>query len=86
MIDVEKEEALAALCAHYGMPLFLELIDGIVGRIAGGVMSVPLDKDPEKAALTLYAERMKAEGAVAVKNAVLQKVQQVKQQIRENKK
>lgn len=78
MSGEEKEEALVAVVKHYGMPVLLELVDQIVDRIARGVMSAPLDKDPEKAALTLYAERMKTEGATAVKVALTQKVQAIR--------
>lgn len=78
MNDSEREEALVAISRHYGMPVLLELVEQIVDRIARGVMSAPLDKDPEKAALTLYAERMKSEGATAVKIALQNKVQAMK--------
>ncbi len=81
----DREEALMAITTHYAMPLILEMVEQIVGRIAGGVMSVPLDKDPEKAALTLYAERMKAEGAVAVKNALVTQIASIKAQSREKR-
>lgn len=53
----------------------MDMLDDIVETIKGNVLSVPLDKDPEKAALSLYAERMKLEGAVAIRNAFIQKVQ-----------
>lgn len=85
MMDYEKAEALQEMCMHYGMPVLLALVDEIVGNISKGVMSVPLDKDPEKAALQLYAERMKSEGAVAVKNALFGRVQSLKQTVREKK-
>lgn len=81
----EKEEALQELVSHYGMPVFLELVDGILNRIQGGVLSVPLDKDPEKASLALYAERMKAEGAVAVKQALVSKIESIKTGMREGR-
>ena len=66
MTQEEKDEALYSVITHYGMSHFLTAVDEIVARIGGGVMSIPLDRDPQKAAIQLYAERMKAEGATAV--------------------
>lgn len=74
MKQEERDEALQAIAKHYGMGVLLEEVDRIVDRIARGVMSAPLDRDPQKASLTLYAERMKTEGAQAVKIALLEKV------------
>lgn len=86
MKDIEKDEALMAIVGHYGLQVFLEQIDVIVDRIAKGVMSVPLDKDPEKAAIALYAERMKAEGAMAVKMAIARTVDALKSKATREKK
>lgn len=83
MKTLEQQEALEAIVAHYGLPVLLSEIDGILEKIRQGVLSVPLDKDPEKAALNLYAERMKLEGAVAVKNALVTKINDVKTRKRE---
>lgn len=79
MNEVEKEEALQELALHYGMPAFLEMVEKIVKRVSEQVLSVPLDKDPEKAAITLYAARMKADGAEAVRLALKLRVDQIKQ-------
>lgn len=76
----EEMEALVALVKHYGLPIFMKEIDVIIERVKGNILSVPLDKDPEKAALTLLQERMKVEGAVAVKNALIQKIKDIKEQ------
>lgn len=78
MSSEENFEALKGLVSHYGMKHFLILIDDIVTTIEKGILSVPLDKDPEKAALSLYAERMKLEGAVAMRNAIHLKVKAIK--------
>lgn len=82
----ENHEKLEAIVGHYALPALLAEIDGILERIQRGVLSVPLDKDPEKAALSLYAERMKLEGAVAVKNALISKIEVIKTRMREGKK
>lgn len=86
MTEQEKEEALAAMARHYGMPLFLEMVDQIVDRIAGGVLSIPIDKDPKRASLTLYAERMKGEGAHAVRMSLRTKIENLKMRMKEEKK
>lgn len=78
MKDEEKQEALIAVLKHYGFPFVMEMIDQIVARIGGEVMSVPLPPDPDKAALALYAKRMQAEGAMALRNALHNKIQTVK--------
>lgn len=82
----EKEEALMAIVGHYGLPVLLEELDAIIERIYRGVLSVPLDKDPEKASLSLYAERMKAEGAQAVRLAFVNKIEAIKTRMREGRK
>lgn len=79
MTDGEKEEALRSLAAHYGIPLFMEMVDKVVDRVAQSVMTVPLNDDPQKASLALYAARMKAEGANAVKMALTNHIQSLKQ-------
>lgn len=56
----------------------LSLINDTVETIKGNVLSVPLDKDPEKAALALLQERMKLEGAVALRNAFAKKVEDLR--------
>lgn len=78
-------EKLEAIVGHYGLPALLQELDGILERVQRGVLSVPLDKDPEKAALSLYAERMKLEGAVAVKNALISRIEAIKTRMREGK-
>lgn len=80
MTKDEEMEALVALVKHYGLPIFMKEIDVIIERVKGNILSVPLDKDPEKAALTLLQERMKVEGAVAVKNALIAKIKDIKEQ------
>lgn len=78
MREDEKDEALRAIAMHYGMPVFLALVKEIADRIKEGVLSTPLDSDPTKAQAQLYAARMKAEGAVAVMNALGTKVRELK--------
>jgi hypothetical protein len=77
-VTIEQQEALEAVCRHHGMPVFLRLIDEIVAKIGSEVMTVPLPTDPEKASLALYAKRMQAEGAAALRNALQSKIQVVK--------
>lgn len=79
MTEGEKEEALRSLAAHYGLPMFMELVDKVVERVQQSVLTVPLDSDPQKASLSLYAARMKAEGAGAVKMALSNHIQSLKQ-------
>jgi len=83
MTNEEKEEAIESVIAHYGMTHFLALIDEIVARIGGGVMSIPLDRDPTKASIQLYAERMKAEGAAAVAMSIRNKINEIRMRNRE---
>lgn len=86
MIESEKEEALVSVCSHYGFPIFMEMLIQIVERINAEVMTIPLPSgDPEKAALALYAKRMQAEGAQALKNALQNKIQALKSKTREKK-
>lgn len=80
-----NEENLEAIVGHFALPALLREVDGILEKIQRGVLSVPLDKDPEKAALSLYAERMKLEGAVAMRNALISKIEAVKTRMREGK-
>lgn len=77
-MKIEEREALEECASHYGMPVFLKEVDAIIELIKGNILSVSLDKDPEKASFQLYAERMKLEGAIAVKNALKQKVESIK--------
>lgn len=84
--EENRDEALSAIVNHYGLPHFMELVDVIVDRIAKEVMSVPLPQgDPERAALALYSKRMQAEGAQALRNALVGKVSALKERVRENK-
>ena len=75
----ERLEALQGCIRHYGFAHVLEELDATITAIEKGILSVPLDKDPEKAALSLYAERMKLEGAVAMRNAFTAKMKAYKE-------
>jgi hypothetical protein len=77
-LNEEELEELQAFATSTRRVLVQRIIDDIVDNIKGNVLSVPLDKDPEKAALSLYAERMKLEGAVALKNAFIVKIQELR--------
>ena len=77
--DEFEDEALKEIVHHYGMPVFLKELDVIIERIKGNILSVPLGKGPTEDSLSLYSERMKAEGAMAVRNAILAKVQKIKE-------
>lgn len=75
----DKLEAIQSVVKHYGFVYILEELDATISIIEKGILSVPLDKDPEKAALSLYAERMKLEGAIAIRNAFTQKMKAYKE-------
>lgn len=77
--DQEKLEAIQACTKHYGFVYILEELNATITIIEKGILSVPLDKDPEKAALSLYAERMKLEGAIAIRNAFITKMKAYKE-------
>lgn len=79
MNDIEKQEALEEIVSHHGFPVLLEKIDAIIDLIKGSILSVTLDKDPEKAALALYAERMKLEGVLQFRNALNTNVRAIKE-------
>lgn len=79
MLQQEKEEMLKEFLSHPGLRLFLEEIDARIEVMKGQVLSVSLDKDPEKASLTLYMERMKLEGALALRAALTQKIKAIRE-------
>ena len=68
-ITDEQLDALQGYASSDLARLNLQIIDDIVENIKGNVLSVPLDKDPEKAASQLLVERMRYEGALALRNA-----------------
>lgn len=74
----DQIEDMRECAKHHGMPVLLTVIDDIIELIKQGCLSVPLDKDPEKAALVLYAKRMELDGAVYLKNAFIQKVKDLR--------
>ncbi len=74
----EQVDSLRSFAHSDASRLAIAMLDDIVNVIKGNVLSVPLDKDPEKAALSLYAERMKLEGAVAIRNAFTAKVEELR--------
>lgn len=74
----DQLDMLKSFASSDASRLALGMMDDIVNTIKGNVLSVPLDKDPEKAALALYAERMKLEGAVAIRNAFATKVEELR--------
>ncbi len=77
-LNEDQLEDMEACARHHGMPHVLLALDDIIENIKTGFLSVPLDKDPEKAALSLYAKRMELEGAVAAVNAFRKKVQEMR--------
>lgn len=79
MLEEERLEELQDTIKSSGFKHVLVELDKIVAIIQQQVLSVPLDKDPEKAALSLYAERMKLEGAVAMRNAFVLKMKAIKE-------
>lgn len=75
----DQIEDLKEVVTHHGFQHVMSMIDDIVENIRGNVLSVPLDKDPEKAKTQLLIERMKLEGAVAVRNVLSTKVIAIKE-------
>lgn len=75
----EDVDDLKVLLSMPGFKHFLGLLDDRIETIKGNVLSVSLDKDPAKAQLQLYVERMKYEGAVAVRTALLEQVKAIKE-------
>lgn len=78
MLQQDKDDMLKELYTHPGFRLFLEELDARIERMKGSVLSVSLDKDPEKAALALLQERMKLEGAVSLKYALMEKIKEIR--------
>ncbi len=82
-MKAEDYEALISVARHHGMPHFMALIDQIVTKIEQEVLSVPLQLDPDKASYALYAKRMQAEGAGALRNALKVKISELKSKMEE---
>lgn len=74
----DNQENLEAVVHHYGLPALLSVVDDIIENIRQGVLSVSLDKDPGKASFELYAERMKLEGAMALKRGLIHRIGLIK--------
>jgi hypothetical protein len=74
----EQLDALRDYASSDLARLNLQILDDIVETIKGNVLSVPLDKDPEKAANQLLVERMKYEGSLALRNAFNQKLKDLR--------
>lgn len=80
----EQQEAFDGLCSHYGLPILIKELDDILEKIKAGCMSVPLDNDPKTASMQLFKERMKYEGALAMKNSLIVKIKEAKKRIQES--
>lgn len=78
-MTLEELEDVKSVMQMPGFKIILKELDDIVMNIQGNVLSVPLDKDPAKAQLGLYVERMKFEGANATRLALLQKLKAFKE-------
>lgn len=78
LTGIEAEE-LRSIMGHPGTKALLKIIDDITENIKGNVLSVPLDKDPAKAQLQLYTERMKYEGANALRVSLAAKLNELKE-------
>lgn len=78
-MTLEDLEDVKSVMQMPGFKIILKELDDIVNNIQGNVLSVPLDKDPAKAQLNLYVERMKFEGANATRLALLQKLKAFKE-------
>lgn len=78
-ITDEELEGLRACVTHYGFQHVVRLMDERIEVLKTGFLSVPLDKDPEKAALILLQERYKIEGAVNLKVSLLQAIKDLKE-------
>ena len=74
----EKEEMLISLSTHSGIKVLEEEIDVIINRIRDGIHGCKLSNDPVADGLVLLRERQKLEGAIALKNALMVRLQQAK--------
>jgi len=77
-LTTEQEESLEEVLGHYGFPVVLELMEEILERIKREVISVPMSSDHKAASYALFAKRMQAEGAQALRNSFLNKLSAIK--------
>lgn len=78
-MTLEELEDVKSCMTMPGFKLIMKELDVIVESVKGNVLSVALDKDPAKAQLQLYVERMKFEGASATRTALLTKLKAIKE-------
>jgi hypothetical protein len=78
-MTLDDLEDIKVVLSLPGFKLILKELDDIVNNIQGNLLSVPLDKDPAKAQLQLYVERMKFEGANATRLALAQRLKAFKE-------
>lgn len=74
----ERHEMIHSLVTNAGYPLLVEEMDKIINRIRDGIHGCQLSNDPVADGLKLLKERHKLEGAIALKNAMSQFVQETK--------
>lgn len=74
----EREDMLASVASHAGIHILLEEIEVIINRIRDGIHGCKLTNDPVADGLKLLNERQKLEGAVAVRNALIVRLDQAR--------
>lgn len=74
----EKEDMLGSLATHAGIHILLEEVDVIINRIRDGIHGCKLSNDPTADGLKLLNERLKLEGAVALKNAMVARLNEAR--------
>lgn len=78
MSPAEREEMLLSVCTHAGFYVLLEEMDTIINRIRDGIHGCKLSNDPIKDGLALLEQRQKLDGAIALKNALIVRVNKCK--------
>lgn len=74
----DEMDDLASVVRQRGMDHLMGIMDEVLERMKGELISIPLPADPEKASLALYAKRMEAAGAQALKIAFQSRIQRIK--------
>jgi hypothetical protein len=74
-LNEDQGEELQFVINHRGMRHVFGIIDDIIEKMRNDVLSVPLSTNPQEAAIQVYGARLKAEGAVALKQAIKAKAE-----------
>lgn len=80
-LNEEEVDDLLAVIKHRGIKHVLSMVDEIVELMRNEVLTVPVPKNPQEAAITVYAKRCSAEGAMALRLALQTRINNLKYQI-----